>query len=106
MTSVASAMNDPPDTSRWPRAATVCCCRRVLAGVRAGHQRRVRPTGALAGPVASVQKLDGLTIGIGSKNFQEQSVLGKIAAILMRSAGADVKDLTNMPGPRHVRGRR
>ncbi len=56
------------------------------------------PTATLAGPLAPVKKLDGLEIGIGSKNFQEQLILGKIAAILMQSAGAKVKDLTNMPG--------
>lgn len=56
------------------------------------------PTASLSGPLAPVRKLDGLEIGIGSKNFQEQLILGKIAAILMQSAGAEVKDLTNMPG--------
>lgn len=56
------------------------------------------PTASLAGPLAPVKNLDGLEIGIGSKNFQEQLILGKIAAILMQSAGAEVKDLTNMPG--------
>ncbi|GAB2583610.1 glycine betaine ABC transporter substrate-binding protein [Kribbella endophytica] len=56
------------------------------------------PTASLAGPLAPVKNLDGLEIGIGSKNFQEQLILGKIAAILMQSAGAKVKDLTNMPG--------
>ncbi|MEV6284901.1 glycine betaine ABC transporter substrate-binding protein [Kribbella sp. NPDC051770] len=56
------------------------------------------PTASLAGPLAPVENLDGLEIGIGSKNFQEQLILGKIAAILMQSAGAKVKDLTNMPG--------
>lgn len=70
----------------------------LAAGCGLGTSGGYVPTGALAGPVASVQKLDGLTIGIGSKSFQEQLILGKIAAILMRSAGADVEDLTNMPG--------
>jgi osmoprotectant transport system substrate-binding protein len=70
----------------------------VAAGCGLGTSGGYVPTGALSGPVASVKKLDGLTIGIGSKSFQEQLILGKIAAILMRSAGADVEDLTNMPG--------
>jgi osmoprotectant transport system substrate-binding protein len=52
----------------------------------------------LAGALSAV----GLTIPsfalLGSKSFQEQLILGKIAAILMRSAGAHVQDLTNMPG--------
>jgi osmoprotectant transport system substrate-binding protein len=70
----------------------------VLSGCGLGTSGGFVPTAALAGPLRSVQDLDGLTIGIGSKNFQEQLILGKIAAILMQSAGAEVKDLTNMPG--------
>lgn len=69
-----------------------------LAGCGLGTSGGFVPTGALSGSLASVKDLDGLTIGIGSKSFQEQLILGKIAAILMRSAGAEVKDLTNMPG--------
>ena len=69
-----------------------------LAGCGLGTSGGYVPTGALSGPLTSVKDLDGLTIGIGSKSFQEQLILGKIAAILMLSAGAEVKDLTNMPG--------
>ena len=70
----------------------------VLSGCGLGTSGGFVPTGALTGPLQSVKNLDGLTIGIGSKSFQEQLILGKIAAILMQSAGAEVKDLTNMPG--------
>jgi len=56
------------------------------------------PTGPLAGPVADVEPLDGLTITVGSKNFTEQIILGKMAVILLKSAGATVQDLTNIPG--------
>lgn len=70
----------------------------VLAGCGLGTSGGFVPTGSLNGPLKSVQSLDGLTIGIGSKSFQEQLILGKIAAILLQSAGAEVKDLTNMPG--------
>ncbi|MDX2972800.1 glycine betaine ABC transporter substrate-binding protein [Kribbella solani] len=70
----------------------------VLSGCGLGTSGGFVPTGALEGPLRSVKNLDGLTIGIGSKSFQEQLILGKIAAILMQSAGAHVKDLTNMPG--------
>ncbi len=55
-------------------------------------------SGSLTGPVAEVEPLDGLSIGVGSKNFSEQVVLGKMAVTLFASAGADVKDLTNIPG--------
>ncbi|RZT26809.1 osmoprotectant transport system substrate-binding protein [Kribbella sp. VKM Ac-2569] len=70
----------------------------VLSGCGLGTSGGFVPTGALQGPLSEVKNLDGLKIAIGSKSFQEQLILGKIAAILMRSAGADVQDLTNMPG--------
>ncbi|MEP9382643.1 glycine betaine ABC transporter substrate-binding protein [Nocardioides sp. KR10-350] len=56
------------------------------------------PSGQLAGPLADVKRLDGATISVGSKNFTEQVLLGKMTVILLKSAGADVKDLTNIPG--------
>ncbi|MDX5312246.1 MAG: glycine betaine ABC transporter substrate-binding protein [Rhodococcus sp. (in: high G+C Gram-positive bacteria)] len=56
------------------------------------------PTGELAGPLQSVEPLDGASISVGSKNFSEGILLGKMAVILLRSAGADVTDLTNIPG--------
>ncbi len=56
------------------------------------------PTGKLAGPLADTESLDGVTIAVGSKNFSEQVLLGKMAIVLLQSAGADVTDLTNIPG--------
>ena len=56
------------------------------------------PTGKLAGPIKDVKPLDGATITVGSKNFSENVLLGKMAIILMQSAGANVTDLTNIPG--------
>ncbi|HET7350462.1 MAG TPA: glycine betaine ABC transporter substrate-binding protein [Marmoricola sp.] len=56
------------------------------------------PTGKLAGPVEDVEGLEGATIAVGSKNFTENVLLGKMAIILMQSAGATVTDLTNIPG--------
>ncbi|KQZ70928.1 glycine/betaine ABC transporter substrate-binding protein [Nocardioides sp. Root151] len=63
-------------------------------GTAAGPIRK----GDLAGPVADVKPLDGLDISIGSKNFSENIILGKMAVTLLASAGADVTDLTNIPG--------
>ena len=37
-------------------------------------------------------------ITVGSKNFTEQLLLGKILEIVLKSAGANVEDLTNIPG--------
>lgn len=54
-------------------------------------------SGDLDGPVADVD-LDGLQISVGSKNFTENIILGKMAVSLLASAGAEVNDLTNIPG--------
>ena len=56
------------------------------------------PTGQLAGPIKDVKTLKGAKITVGSKNFSENVLLGKMAIILMQSAGASVTDLTNIPG--------
>lgn len=61
------------------------------------------PTGQLAGPVKDVKSLKGATIGVGSKNFTEEILLGKLTAIMLKSAGASVKDLTNIPGSNAAR---
>lgn len=61
------------------------------------------PTGKLAGPLADVERFKGADVAVGSKNFSEQVLLGKIAVILLRSAGADATDLTNIPGSASAR---
>ncbi len=50
---------------------------------------------------AAIQPLDGVEgdeVVVGSKNFTEQLVLGKIAVIALQVAGFDVVDRTNIPG--------
>lgn len=42
--------------------------------------------------------VDGDQIVVGSKNFTEQLILGKIAVIALQVAGFDVVDRTNIPG--------
>jgi osmoprotectant transport system substrate-binding protein len=75
----------------------------LTAGCGLGTAGGFVPTGELAGPVADVEPLDGAEIAVGSKNFSEQLLLGKIAVILLRSAGADAEDLTNIPGSASAR---
>lgn len=67
-------------------------------GVGLGTAGGFTESGKLAGPVADVQGLEGASFGVGSKNFTESIILGKMTVILLKSAGADVKDLTNIPG--------
>ncbi|MEH0109689.1 glycine betaine ABC transporter substrate-binding protein [Tersicoccus sp. MR15.9] len=59
----------------------------------------VKP-GSIA-PIAGLPQDAKLTVT--SKNFTEQLILGKIAAIAGRAAGFDVVDLTNVPGSQPVR---
>ncbi|GGR69483.1 osmoprotectant transport system substrate-binding protein [Nocardioides luteus] len=54
-------------------------------------------SGTLAGPVEGID-LSGGSLSVGSKNFTENILLGKMTVILLKSAGADVQDLTNIPG--------
>lgn len=74
----------------------------LVAGCGLGTAAGYNPTGELAGPVEGID-LDGASINVGSKDFTEQILLGKMAVILMQSAGADVQDLSNIPGSNSVR---
>jgi osmoprotectant transport system substrate-binding protein len=74
----------------------------ALTGCGLGTASGFSPTGTLAGPVEDID-LDGAELSVGSKNFTEQLVLGKIAVILLKSAGAKVTDLTNIPGSASAR---
>ncbi|WP_291480511.1 glycine betaine ABC transporter substrate-binding protein [Corynebacterium sp.] len=60
------------------------------------------PSGTLTGDLEGVD-LAGAPVAVGSKNFTEQILLGKMAVILFQSAGADVQDLTNIPGSSSAR---
>lgn len=74
----------------------------LAAGCGLGTAGGFSPTGAVAGPMEGID-LEGAGVDVGSKNFTEQIILGKMAVILLQSAGADVQDLTNTPGSNTVR---
>jgi osmoprotectant transport system substrate-binding protein len=73
------------------------------AGCGLGTAGGFTPSGELSGPVSHVKDLDGLSVAVGSKNFSEQLLLGKMAVILLKSAGANVQDYTNIPGSSSAR---
>ncbi|GAA1626695.1 glycine betaine ABC transporter substrate-binding protein [Georgenia ruanii] len=50
------------------------------------------------GSIAPVDGAEDLAVTVGSKNFSEQLILGKIAVIALRAAGFQVTDSTNIPG--------
>ena len=70
----------------------------VLAGCGLQTAGGHIPSGKLVGPIADAPDFSGVEISVGSKNFNENIILGKMVLILMKSAGADVTDLTNIPG--------
>ncbi|GAA4698782.1 glycine betaine ABC transporter substrate-binding protein [Nocardioides nanhaiensis] len=84
---------------RWRRAAAAIAAGTslALAGCGLATSNGFTPTEQLAGDVADVD-LQGLSTSVGSKNFTEQLILGKIAVLLLKAAGAEVTDLTNIPG--------
>jgi len=62
-------------------------------------------TDAAGGPCAGVKAgsvdpkaLDGVTVAVGSKEFDEQLILGQLTIKMLCAAGADVKDNTNTKG--------
>lgn len=70
-----------------------------LSGCGLGTSASATPD-ATVGPKLGVKagSLNGVNVAVGSKQFTEQLVLGEIAVIVMRSAGANVTDLTSIPG--------
>ncbi|HEY4577633.1 MAG TPA: glycine betaine ABC transporter substrate-binding protein [Yaniella sp.] len=90
------------NTRRSVLAAAALSMTGLLAGCGLGTAGGYVPSGELAGPVEGVN-LEGADISVGSKNFTEQIILGKMAVILFESAGANTEDLTNVPGSNSVR---
>lgn len=56
------------------------------------------PGSTLAGDIANTKSLEGASITVGSKNFSESVIIGKMVGILVKSGGATVYDKTNIPG--------
>lgn len=77
--------------------AVTAACSLVLASCGLGSVGGYTPSGTLGGPIEDVD-LHGASVSVGSKNFTEQILLGKMATILLKSAGASVTDMTNVPG--------
>lgn len=75
----------------------------VLGGCGLGTAGGFIPSATLAGPLASVPDLEGEPVAVGSKNFTEQLIVGKMAVILFAAAGAQTSDFTNIPGSSSTR---
>lgn len=85
--------------TRLALAITTAVVATMLSGcsIGLGTAGGFTKSGELAGPVEEID-LEGSSFAVGSKNFTEQILLGKMTVILLKSAGADVQDLTNIPG--------
>ncbi|MEO9325640.1 glycine betaine ABC transporter substrate-binding protein [Nocardioides sp. C4-1] len=89
---------------RTPRAVLAAGATLLLAASITGCGLRTAggnvPEADLAGSLADMdlEGLDGAEIAVGSKNFNENVLLGKMTLILLQAAGAEVTDLTNIPG--------
>lgn len=86
-------------TKRLTLAITTAVLAIALSGcsIGLGTAGGFTKSGALAGEVEGID-LGGGSFSVGSKNFTENILLGKMTVIMLKSAGADVKDLTNIPG--------
>ncbi|NYF98761.1 glycine betaine ABC transporter substrate-binding protein [Janibacter cremeus] len=95
-----------PEPSRPTRRALLLTGAGILGlgltGCGLGTSGGFVPSGQAAGPIADVD-LSGAKIAVGSKEYTEQLILGKLAVILLSAAGADVTDLTNIPGSSSAR---
>lgn len=68
----------------------------------------LQPASGYAPPVEPgiIQPIEGagdVHVVVGSKNFTEQLILGKIAVMSLRAAGFDITDATNLPGSMSAR---
>lgn len=59
--------------------------------------------GDLAGGSIKSDLLDGASLSVGSKDFDEQLLLGQITLVALKAAGAKVTDKTNIQGSANTR---
>jgi osmoprotectant transport system substrate-binding protein len=93
--------------SRSRRLAATLTAGALLASLAACGGDEETPaapgSGSGSGSLASSVDLKGVRITVGSKEFTEQKILGKIMAKALKAAGAEVKDQTGLTGTPVVR---
>lgn len=82
-------------TARAAAAAALAAVTLAGCGLQSGSAY-VPSAGPAKGQSATLLK--GATISVGSKQFTEQRILGKMTVILLRAYGANVTDSTGIPG--------
>jgi osmoprotectant transport system substrate-binding protein len=86
-----------PRRRRFVAAGAMAMAAVTLAGCGLAASASYVPT---AGPPPNVpgNRLKGVDLTVGSKQFTEQRLLGKMGVIVLRANGATVKDSTGIPG--------
>ena len=74
-----------------------------LSGCGLGTSAGSTPPAEIGPNLGMPGRLDGVKVSVGGKQFTEQLILGKIAVIVLRAAGANVTDLTGIPGSSSAR---
>jgi osmoprotectant transport system substrate-binding protein len=86
-------------TRRTRTAAAVAAVMASLCLAGCGLQPATGYVPAVApGSIEPIEGADEVAVTVGSKNFTEQLILGKIAVLALRAAGFQVTDSTNIPG--------
>lgn len=99
-------MNRRMNTTMSRAAAVIAACTLAVTGVSGcglGTSAGSTPQADVGPKLGFTGSLDGAKVAVGSKQFTEQLILGKIAVIVLRAAGADVTDLTGIPGSSSAR---
>lgn len=73
-----------------------------LAGCSLGGETDTT-TDVGAGENTQEGALDGIAVDVGSKDFDEQLILGQLTLLMLKGAGADVTDKTNIQGSTQAR---
>jgi osmoprotectant transport system substrate-binding protein len=73
-----------------------------LAGCGLGGEAETS-TDVEAGDNTQAGALDGVAVDVGSKDFDEQLILGQLTLLTLKAAGADVTDKTNIQGSTQAR---
>ncbi len=87
---------------RRQAAALVTAAMLVLSGCGLSQNTAI-PFTVTPGTITPVPALNDVTITVGSKDFTEQILVGYMAELALSAAGANVRDLTNIPGSSNSR---
>ncbi len=82
---------------RTALAGALAAASLALSGCGLGGVSSFTPA-AEPGSITEIPAAEGESVSVGSKNFTEQLILGKVAVIALETAGYTVLDRTNIPG--------